>query len=92
MVKRNLLGLFALLFPAVCMQAQLTDGTKLANNDGRIELSGLAQDAVVVVYSMDGRMVARESGENVSIAVPAGKYVVRVVADGKAVSRVVMMR
>ena len=31
MVKRNLLGLFALLFPAVCMQAQLTDGTKLAN-------------------------------------------------------------
>ena len=31
MVKRNLLGLFALLLPAVCMQAQLTDGTKLAN-------------------------------------------------------------
>lgn len=30
MVKRNLLGLFALLLPAVCMQAQLTDGTKSA--------------------------------------------------------------
>ena len=30
MVKRNLLGLFALLLPAVCMQAQLTNGTKSA--------------------------------------------------------------
>lgn len=69
-----------------------SESLNVSVSDGRIELSGLAQDAVVVVYSMDGRMVARESGENVSIAVPAGKYVVRVVADGKAVSRVVMMR
>lgn len=64
----------------------------IAVSDGRISLSGLPQDAVVAVYSLDGRMVARESGENVSVSLPAGKYVVRVMAEGKAVSRVVMLR
>ena len=83
-----------MLFRSAGIYAVAAEGIVIRTAAGEVIVEGVSAAARVVIYSVDGRVIADGIAEGgvYTKALSAGAYVVTVSAEGTAVSRTVIVK